>query len=427
MGSDSLTGMGQGYSVQVKGTVAPGYESVRDMFEQNFKEGREDNAQLCVYVGEEKVVDLYASLSSSPNYNADTLTNVFSSTKSLAAICMARMVDQGRVDYNEKISKYWPEFSQNGKQNTTVADLMRHEAGLVSFDTCILRKSLLRENIKKNEVGEVIERQTPSFPQNQKRAYHAVTRGWIANEVFRRVEPNGATIGEHLKDIAKGLNADVYIGVEDNQIDNYWPVKHMSGAFIFGESLKPKLLGRAIDPNFFDLLKLLNVFRQFAADVEKQGPAFEGMRKDNEQWNDEEIRRGEIPSANGNCSARGLALVAAAMANKGSFKGFQVLSPSSWEALHSNPTDGMLYTANSRFSQGGVNEFEEKDTSTTNGRLGYYGWMGYGGSVFQWHPELKIGFGYVPTLLSWIDLTNNKARLLQGEVVRCARKIREQK
>ena len=113
--SDSLTEMGQGYSVQVKGTVAPGYESVRDMFEQNFKEGREDNAQLCVYVGEEKVVDLYASLSSSPNYNADTLTNVFSSTKSLAAICMARMVDQGRVDYNEKISKYWPEFSQNGK------------------------------------------------------------------------------------------------------------------------------------------------------------------------------------------------------------------------------------------------------------------------------------------------------------------------
>ena len=115
------------------------------------------------------------------------------------------------------------------------------------------------------------------------------------------------------------------------------------------------------------------------------------------------------------------------MANKGSFKGFQVLSPSSWEALHSNHTDGMLYTANSRFSQGGVNEFEEKDTSTTNGRLGYYGWMGYGGSVFQWHPELKIGFGYVPTLLSWIDLTNNKARLLQGEVVKCARKIRDQK
>ena len=42
------------------------------------------------------------------------------------------------------------------------------------------------------------------------------------------------------------------------------------------------------------------------------------------------------------------------------------------------------------------------------------------GAVFQWHPELNIGFAYVPTLLNWIDLVNNKARLLQGEVLACA-------
>jgi len=413
--------MGQNHSVEVKGTVAPGYESVRDMFEANFREGREDNAQLCVYVGEELVLDLYASLSASSTYTGDTLSNIFSSTKSLTAICMARMVDRGLLDYNEKISKYWPEFAQNGKGETTVADLMRHEAGLASFDTTLSRESLLRENIKKNKVGEVIERQEQSFPATQKRAYHAVTRGWIANEVFRRVEPSGATVGEDLEKIAEGLAASVHIGVNERQLSNYCPISHMKGPYVFVQSLIPKALGRAIDPNIFDLMKLMAIFKQFSKDMAKRAPAFEGLDSSNEQCNDDDVRRGEIPSANGNCSARGLALVAAAMAHGGSFNGFTVLSPTGWKALHDAPTDGMLLVRNVRFTQGGVAEYEEEDTSNTNGRLGYYGWMGYGGSAFQWHPELKIGFGYVPTLMTWIDLTNNKARLMQGEVVKCAR------
>merc|ERR1711942_421797 len=395
--------MGQKNSVELKGTVDSGYESVRDMFEENFKQGREDSAQLCVYVGEELVVDLYASLSST-SYNGDTLTNVFSSTKSLTAICLARMVDKGLLDYKEKISKYWPEFAQNGKGDTTVADLMRHEAGFPSFDQALPRESLLPENIKRNKIGEVIEKQEQSFPsETQKRQYHAVTRGWIANEVFRRVEPSGATIGEHLQTIAHDLSADVHIGVEGKHLTTYFPVSHMSGAFVLRQSLIPKALGRAIDPNIIDLFSLMLIFRRFSKDVAKKAPAFEGLGATNEEWNDEDVRRGEIPMANG-----------------GSFKGCSILSPAGWKALHDAPKDGMMYTKNMKFTQGGVGMFEEEDTSETNGRLGYFGWMGYGGSVFQWHPELKIGFGYAPTLLQWFDFTNNKARLLQGEVEKCA-------
>jgi len=76
-----------------------------------------------------------------------------------------------------------------------------------------------------------------------------------------------------------------------------------------------------------------------------------------------------------------------------------------------------LFTASFKFTQGGVCQFEDE---VSQGRGGYFGWMGFGGSVFQWHPELKIGFGYVPTLLTWIDLANNKGRLLQEEVRKCA-------
>jgi len=409
-----------GKNYQIAGTVAPGYESVKKMFEENFIAGREDNAQLCVYVGEELVVDLWG-YSSDKNYDGDTLTNVFSSTKSLTSICMAMLVDQGLIKYTDKITQHWPEFAQNGKDEVTIADLMRHEAGLAAFDKSVDPESLLKDKIKNNEIGQLIEKQTQKFPATGRRAYHAVTRGWIANEVFRRVHPSGLTIGEHLKStVSDNLNARVFIGTEDQ---NYSPVESMGKSFILRQSLIPKSRGRAIDPDFFELAGLMNQFRKMLKAGKDSPPALVGLDVSGKLWNTPTIRKGESPSANGNCSARGLAKIAAAMANKGGFDGKTVLSREAWEAMHADPTDGILVNNSVKFTQGGVAQFEEEDRSETNGRQGYYGWMGLGGSVFQWHPELRIGFGYAPTLLTWIDLINNKARLMQGEVVKCARNV----
>ena len=76
------------------------------------------------------------------------------------------------------------------------------------------------------------------------------------------------------------------------------------------------------------------------------------------------------------------------------------------------------------FTQGGLGKFDESDKSLTLGRDGYYGWFGYGGSVFQWHPQYKIGFGYTPTLMEWYSMENRKGRLLQGEVLKCVEQRR---
>merc|ERR1711963_290719 len=158
------TRMGQGQST-IEGTVAPGYESVRDKFEENFRTGRETSAQLCVYVGEEKVVDLWGSIKDK-DFSGDSITNVFSSTKSLAAIALASLVDRGLLNYSDKISKHWPEFGQNGKENVTVADLMRHEAGLASFDTSLTPEDFSRSGIKKNCLGSRIEKEKCQYPKN---------------------------------------------------------------------------------------------------------------------------------------------------------------------------------------------------------------------------------------------------------------------
>ncbi len=92
-----------GKEPDVRGTVAPGFEPVRDLFRDHFKRGLEEDAQVCAYVEEEKVVDLWCSSSGDPNYDGDSLTLLFSSTKSLTSIMVATLVDQGLITYGDKV------------------------------------------------------------------------------------------------------------------------------------------------------------------------------------------------------------------------------------------------------------------------------------------------------------------------------------
>lgn len=433
------SGLSRSRDVRVEGTVAPGFETVRDLFEKNFKSGRESNAQLCVYFKEQKVVDLWGSACSDERFNADTLVNVFSSTKSLTAIMMAKMVEKGLLSYEEKITKYWPEFGQNGKGGVTVADLMRHEAGLAAFDATFDVEDFFVENIKKNKVGQVIEKETQFFNEEANpghpRQYHALTRGWIANEVFRRVEPEGRTLGEVLRaEVSGPLGARAYVGIKDEELNNVADLQWMKMSFIAKESLKPELVGRAIDPNVIGVVKILGDFSKMAKIGRQNLPnAISGYNPKKmetliEIYNGAANRKGETPSANGNCSARGLAKIAAAMANKGSLDGVEILGPAGWEVLHANPLvrPGLGWSTN--FTQGGLDlirpQGEVKDgVKPLPGEEGFYGWMGLGGSLFQWHPELRIGFAYVPTLLTWFDISNAKAKKLQKEVVKCVRSM----
>ena len=410
--------------ITIQGSVEPGFESVKKLFENNFSRGAEESAQLCVYVGDRRVVDLWGSVTD-PAYSADTLTNVFSSTKSLTAIALASLHDRGLLGYNDKICQHWPEFGQNDKQDITVADLMRHEAGLAYLASPINVEDTLTGNIKRNAIGSIIEREKCHYPKTGKREYHSLTRGWIANELFRRVDKKRRTIGEFFKEEVSGpLKADVFIGVDETRIKDYEPCKELQLSTLIKESIKTNLFGGAVDIGIVDLYKILDAFKKLSDGIK---PAFAqhkdyDMNKLGTVFNIDVVRMGESSSANGNCSARGLALVAAAMANKGHVNGVQIIGSSSWESLHSDPVKAPIFgIIPTNFTQGGVNKFEEEGGA---GRDGFYGWYGYGGSVLQWHPELEIGFAYTPTLLHWFDAQNGRGRLLQQEVVKCAKKMK---
>ncbi len=171
----------------------------------------------------------------------------------MTSLAFASLVDRGLVSYDQKVTSVWPEFAKQQKEDVdddvealgkrksdiTLADVMRHEAGLANFQGLFdSTRAMWMDNIKKNRLGEVIERETckygfaptavedvlcvignllstryppPSFGSS--REYHSLTRGFILNEVFRRVDPEGRTIGQYVKEVFREhMGLDIYIG-----------------------------------------------------------------------------------------------------------------------------------------------------------------------------------------------------------------------
>ncbi len=422
--------------MQIQGTTSPDFESVKQLFEQQMHTMAERQAQLCVYHRGERVVDLWADMTDGDSYSADSLANVFSSGKSLEAIAVAALVDKGLLNYDARITEYWPEFGANGKEGVTVADLMRHEAGLANFDTSLDMQDLFRENIKQNAIGRIIEQQSSRYASKDgnKREYHALTRGWIVNELFRRVDPTGRTIGEFLREEVSGpLSADVVIGVNEAERARITNVQPLSIGYQLRQSLAPRFMGRRIVHNGFQLSGRLMRVLPLLLNNRKDGPPpqFTTGATALEFFAHPDWVAGETPSANANCSARGLAKIAAMMAAGGTFEGREYLSPSAWQAMHQHPIKahmGNLLTT--RFTQGGVDQYIPCEPGTkplerafNQGREGFVGWMGFGGSIFQWHPKLDIGFAFVPTSLHVLDLLNERGKRYQAEVMRCAERI----
>ena len=189
---------------QVDGYVKPGFENVMKQFESLYSRGFDKQSQCCIYVGNEIVLDVCGK-ADQPAYTADTLSCVFSSGKNLAAVLIAMMVDQGKLDYNEPVAKYWPEFAQGGKAKVTLADVMRHEAGLDKLGKKVEINDTMTEAIKANKLGKMIEEEPyQEYPEGLERVYHTLTRDWITNEIFRRVDDKKRTMHEYMKEEVQG-------------------------------------------------------------------------------------------------------------------------------------------------------------------------------------------------------------------------------
>ncbi|RQX03249.1 serine hydrolase domain-containing protein [Micromonospora inaquosa] len=202
---------------QIHGDVADRYGHVADVFRDNFTTGGEVGAAVTVYVRGRKVVDLYGGVADTRSgrpWDAHTPVVVFSCTKGILAICAYLLAQQGRLDLDAPVTRYWPEFGQHGKAHIPVRWLLTHQAGLPALD----RSMTLDEVLAWDPVITAIEAQAPLWEPGTAHGYHPMTYGWLIGEVIHRI--TGQLPGAFFADTVAGpLGLHTWLGLPAAESD----------------------------------------------------------------------------------------------------------------------------------------------------------------------------------------------------------------
>ncbi|WYZ34589.1 hypothetical protein EsH8_I_000865 [Colletotrichum jinshuiense] len=202
---------------QAHGTNDPKFQAVRDKFQERLESGQELGASITVTVDGEDVLNLwggFADAERSRAWNEDTIVNVWSTSKTVCALAVLLLIDAGKLSPNDKVSKYWPEFAVNGKQDIEIRHLLSHTSGLAVFD----EPTTMEEMCDLELIVSKLEKQPPSWEPGTASGYHSWTYGYLIGEVVRRV--TGLSLSEFVaQKIAGPLGADFQLGAKEED----WP------------------------------------------------------------------------------------------------------------------------------------------------------------------------------------------------------------
>ncbi len=375
-------------------SVVSGWEPVRDAFLEGFALGQDRGAGVAVVHKGVTVVNLVGGWRDKEQvvpYDKDTLQLVFSTTKGIVSIAVAMCVERDLLDYNEKVSTYWPEFAAHGKANVTVAQLLSHRAGLYSVDGPITLEEALDWGIVTARLADT----TPKFAVGSTHGYHAITFGWLAGELVRRV--SGRSIGEFVaQEIAAPLGVEMYIGL---------PSKH--------EQRVAHLMAHPIPKFGPDVAKLM---------MERSGPGTKGAEAlglngafGNGAFNRPEVHQAQVPGANGISNALSLATIYASLVSD--VGGVRLLSESVRNRATTSNTpqdeEDVVLLSNTNFAMGFMVHCER----TPFGGPSSFGHDGAGGSCAFAQPSRQLGFAYVMnTMMTTPDGDPRRDRLIATAV-----------
>lgn len=354
----------------VNGTVADGFGPVADAFAANF-ESNEVGAAFCLYADGEQVVDVWAGLAdqaAGTPWTADTLALVFSTTKGATAICVAMLAQDGRLDYDAPVARYWPEFAAGGKENVTVGQVMSHQAGLIFADPPLTLEDILAVS----PVVETLAAQTPLWEPGTAHGYHALTYGWLAGEILRRVD--GRSLGRFFaEEVAAPLGLDFWIGLpasEEPRVAPLLPAPPPEGAEL---ELMRKIAGPGT-----------NGGRALSMDG---ALAIAGDMP----FNTREVHATEMPAANGITDASSLARLYAATI--GTVGGVRLLESQTVDEVRAERVrgDDLSLVLPTRFGYGFMLNDDYLPLLSDHS----YGHYGAGGSLGFADPEAGVGFGYI--------------------------------
>ena len=166
--------------IPINGYSLPQFNEVEELFRSNMLNGDSEcgdevGACVSIVIEGETVVDLwggYKDLKRTQPWDKNTITCMMSVTKACAAICLLTLVDRGRIDLEETVSHYWPEFGKNGKENISVRTLISHQSGVIYSDGAPAG-SLWGEGI----VERALEDDIPQWDPGTAGSYHSFTYG----------------------------------------------------------------------------------------------------------------------------------------------------------------------------------------------------------------------------------------------------------
>ena len=348
----------------IQGTCEPRFDAVRTTLSDQIDSGADVGASVAVFLHGEPVVDMWggwADPEKTTPWERDTLTNVWSTTKTMTFVCTLILHDRGELDYNAPVAAYWPEFAANGKDNVLVRHVMGHTAGLSGWEEPLELEQLADWELCTQRLAA----QAPWWTPGQGSGYHAVTQGYLIGEIVRRI--TGESIGQWFhREVAKPLDADFHIGLpesEDHRVSDVIP------------------------PPPIDLAAMRDQATELTAKT-FLNPPLDASAAHHAWW-----RRAEIPAANGQGNARSVAAVQSVVAGKGQARGVRLFSPGTTERIFEEQANGVdkVLAVPLRMGMGyGLSSPPDMPI----GPRAFY-WGGYGGSVIVMDTDAELTVCYV--------------------------------
>lgn len=359
---------------------------IAPLFQENFMRFDELGAAVSVWQDGKSIVDLYGGFRDARRekpWTDDTIVLIWSATKGLASACMLHVLQENKIDINERVAEFWPQFARAGKERITLAQLLSHQAGLCALDRRV-------DVLDYGAVIRALEEQKPLWPPGTAHGYHARTFGFLLDELVRRIA--GKPLAEYWRDgFGEPLKLDLWIGLPEKEN----PRVAMMYAAKAGKPPEPKQF-------YLDLVTPSTLAR-------KTFTSPYGLHAVS-AMNNISIRVQPIVSFGGIGSAAALAKFYSMLANGGELDGQHFFSAETLRWMATRLADGIdrVFQIPTAFSAG----FMKNARSARRrifGTLGAFGHPGAGGSHGFADPENKIAFAYVMNQMEQSLLPNEKS------------------
>jgi CubicO group peptidase (beta-lactamase class C family) len=347
----------------VQGTCESRFDGVRKALSASLDSGADVGASVAVFLHGEPVVDIWGGFvdaAHSAPWEGDTLTNVWSTTKTMTFLCALMLADRGDLDFHAPVSMYWPEFAAAGKERIEVRHIMSHSAGLSGWDTTITAEQLADWDL----CTSLLAAQKPWWEPGTGSGYHAVTQGYLIGEIVRRI--TGESIGSWFaREVAKPMEADFFIGLpesEDGRVSNVIPPPPID-VDALGDDIPPLMIRTFLNP------------------------PLDATMAHHAWW-----RRAEIPAANGQGNARSVAAIQSVIAGRGARAGVRLLSEAATDVIFTEQASGIdkVLGMPMRFGMG----YGLGHADMPLGPRACY-WGGYGGSIVVIDQDADLAVSYV--------------------------------